>query len=139
MTATRPVPTLRGEERLYFEHAARRELIFQTCAACGHRQWYPRVVCTSCGDPGVDVTVAAGRGRIHSFTTLYRAGHVSRAADVPYTIVLVDLDEGVRVFSELVDCSPADVRVDMPVRVDFREVVDGLTLPVFVKEDDGAR
>jgi len=78
----------------------------------------------------LELIAASGRGVIHSFTTLYRAGHPSRTADVPYTVVLVDLVEGVRVFGELVDADPADIRIGLPVVVDFQDLGE-LTVPVF--------
>jgi uncharacterized OB-fold protein len=131
---TRPIPVLRGEEKLYFEHAGRGELIFQTCAHCGHRQWYPRVLCTECASTNLITTVSAGRGSIYSFTTLYRAGHPSRAQDVPYTIALVELDEGVRVFTEIVGMAPEEITVGERVVVDFQVLAEGFTLPMFTRE-----
>lgn len=138
MSNERPVPVLRGEERIYFEHAARGELVFQTCASCGVRQWYFRTVCTGCAGTDLRTTRASGRGVVHTFTTLYRAGHPSRSDDVPYTIALVDLEEGVRVFSELVDCEPATAQVGLPVSVRFQQVAEDLVLPVFAPEGGGS-
>ncbi|WP_213453193.1 Zn-ribbon domain-containing OB-fold protein [Rhizomonospora bruguierae] len=127
----RPTPVLRGEERAYFDRARERELVYQRCRTCDATQWYPRVVCIRCSGTDLELTAASGNGTIHSFTTLYRAGHPSRAADVPYTMVLVDLVEGVRVFGELVDVPPAAARIGLPVEVGFQDVTDDLTLPVF--------
>jgi uncharacterized OB-fold protein len=132
------MPVLRGEERIYFERAAQGELVFQTCESCGARQWYFRTVCVECTGTDLATTRASGRGVVHSFTTLYRAGHPSRSGDVPYTIALIDLDEGVRVFSELADCDPDAARVGLPVTVRFDRVDDDLVLPVFVPAGVGS-
>jgi uncharacterized protein len=125
MPPNHPIPDLRGEERVYFEWAERGRLAFQTCRTCGARIWYLRTVCPECLGVDLEVTAASGAGTIHSFTTLYRAGHPSRAEDVPYTVVLVDLDEGVRVIGDLVECAPDEVRIGLPVTVRFARAAEG--------------
>jgi len=59
---------------------------------------------------------ASGRGRIHSYTVVHRAPPEYRE-EVPYVVALVELDEGVRMMTRLVDVEPAEVRVDLPVEV----------------------
>lgn len=131
MTYDKPVPTLRGEERIYFEEARKHRLVFQRCDACGKAVFYLRTVCPFCTSEQLSVVAAEGRGEIYSFTTHFRAALPSFADDVPYTVVLVDLPEGVRVLADMVECRPEDVRVGMPVEVLFDDVTDELTLPRF--------
>lgn len=131
MSYDKPVPTLRGEERIYFAEARKHRLVYQHCERCGAAVFYLRTVCPVCTSEQLAVVAASGRGEIYSFTTQYRAAHPSFAADVPYTVVLVDLPEGVRVLADLVDCAPEDVRVGMPVEVLFDDVTPELTLPRF--------
>ena len=126
----RPVPTLRGEERLWFDAAREGRLVHQRCQDCQARIWYPRVLCPTCGSERLDVVDSAGRGAVHSFTVLHRAGHPSRAADVPYAVLLVDLDEGVRVLADL-DGDPGTVAVGTRVEAVFQEVAPDLVLPRF--------
>lgn len=128
------VPILRGEERLVFEHARKHELVFQRCGSCGAVVWYPRVVCPQCMGTSLAVVCSTGRGHIHSFTTLFRAGAEERAADVPYTVVLVDLDEGARVIGDLSGVAPEEVRVGLRVTVTFVEVAENVNLPAFILE-----
>jgi len=129
-----PAPVLRGEERIYFEEARRRRLVHQRCDDCGERIFYLRTVCPSCWSDRLTVCESSGRGVVHTFTTQYRPGHPAFAGKVPYTAVLVDLDEGVRVLADLVDCAPDEVHVGMPVSVVFDEVSEDLTLPRFRPE-----
>ena len=75
---------------------------------------------------------ASGRGRVHSWTMTHHAFHPGFKADLPYTLVTVDLEEGVRMNAQLRNLDPAELRVDLPVRVAFEQATDGLTLPVFV-------
>jgi hypothetical protein len=65
--------------------------------------------------------------------------HAAFAADVPYAPVVVEMDEGVRVLSQLVDCSPDDLRIGMPVEVVFEDVTDEVTLPRFRRVKEGPR
>lgn len=128
----RPTPTPRGEENIYFEEARAHRLAFQQCESCGARVFYPRTVCPVCLSDRLSLRQAAGTGTVHSFTTLHRAGHPGLADRVPYTVVLVDLDEGVRVLADLVVSPEADVPwIGMPVQAVFDEVTPELTLPRF--------
>ena len=75
---------------------------------------------------------ASGRGRVHSWTTTHHAFHPGFKPDLPYTLLTVDLDEGVRMNAQLRGLDPPELRIGLPVRVDFEQATDGLTLPVFV-------
>lgn len=128
----RPVPFPRGEERTFFDDAREHRLSYQQCEQCGTRIAYPRTVCPSCLSDRLTRHRAAGTGTVHSFTTLHRAGHPGLADRVPYTIVLVDLDEGVRLLADLVDGPGAQPpAIGMPVEVVFEVVSPELTLPRF--------
>ena len=131
MTAGKPFPTLRGEERAWFEEARSGRLVFQQCRACDERLFPPRTVCPACMSEELHLVASQGRGLVHSFTTMYVPGHPAFADDVPYTVVLVDLDEGVRMLADLVDCAPEEARVGMPVEVRFDPVDDELAVPRF--------
>ena len=131
MSLAKPIPTLRGEEKTYFEEAKAGRLVYQRCGGCKAVISYPRVVCPSCMSEDLQFVPSAGRGTIYSHTTLYRAGHPAFADDVPYTIVLVDLDEGARVIADLVDSRPEDVAVGMAVEVLFDPVTEDFTVPRF--------
>jgi uncharacterized OB-fold protein len=131
MSDAKPVPVVRGEERTYFEEARRHRLVYQSCDECGAAIFYPRAVCPTCLSERLSVAVSRGAGVVYSFTTHYRPGHPSFGDDVPYTVVLVDLAEGVRVLADIVDCAPDEVAVGMPVRVVFDDVTGELTLPRF--------
>lgn len=133
----KPVPVLRGEERTYFEAAARHRLVYQRCDDCARAIFYPRTVCPTCLSERLSVVDSGGKGVVHSFTTNHRAGHPSFRGDVPYTLVLVDLEEDVRVLADLVGCAPEDVSVGMPVQAVFDDVADDLTVPRF-RPADGA-
>ncbi len=104
-----PTGTVRGEEAVFFDALRDGRIVFQVCEGCGAAIWYLRTVCPVCMSAGLRLEHSAGRGVVHSFTTLDRAGAPGRAEDVPYTVALVDLDEGIRVIGDLVPPARHDV------------------------------
>jgi uncharacterized OB-fold protein len=111
----------------FFEAAARGELVVRACSNCGAVLHVPRAYCKNCGSWDGEWRPAGTTGTLHSFTV---ADHqVHPAYPVPYTIVLVDLDDvpGVRLLGHL-DGNP-DLTIGMPMRVRFDELADGVVLP----------
>jgi len=100
----------------FWEGVAEGVLRVQRCGACGRHVFYPRAVCPHCTTGELAWVEAGGGGRVHSFTVVHRAPAEYRE-EAPYVVALVELDEGVRLMTRLVDVAPADVRVDMPVEV----------------------
>ena len=95
MTApARPSSRQSDLARPYWEAAAEGRLLLQCCAACGKVRHYPRLLCDSCYSDAVDWKEASGRGTIHSWTVAHHAFHPAFAAELPYALVTVDLDEG---------------------------------------------
>jgi uncharacterized protein len=121
----------RGEEQAWFDAAREGRLAYQQCADCGAVPAYPRAVCPTCWSSALVNKVSAGRGIVYSFTTQYRPGGAEFADDVPYTLVLVDLEEGFRLLADLRDGRPDSVTVGMPVEAFFDEAGPGLVLPRF--------
>ena len=112
--------------------AARGELAIQTCLVCGHEQHPPRATCGACGSSDLEFRAKSGRGNIYSFTVVVRALIAELREQVPYVLVLVDLDDGPRVMS-LLRSAPDEAHVGMAVQIAF-ESVGGLTLPVFRRQ-----
>jgi uncharacterized OB-fold protein len=73
----------------------------------------------------------SGTGRVYSFTVMRRAYHPGLADSVPYTVAVIELDEGVRMVSNVVECRPEDVLVGMDVAVVFSELTPGVKIPRF--------
>jgi uncharacterized protein len=125
-----PQPT--PDTQPYWDGLNAHVLRLQRCADCGRVRHYPRPVCDACYSMHVEWIDATGRGRVHSWTTTHHAFHSGFKGDLPYTLVTVDLDEGVRMNAQLRGLDPAALRVGLPVRVEYELATDGLTLPVFV-------
>jgi hypothetical protein len=86
-------------------------------------------MCPSCHSLEQDVIDLAGTGVVYSYSILHHPQHPS--FEYPVIAVLVELDEGVRILSNLVDILPDDVRIGMPVQVRFEPTRDDMAVPVF--------
>jgi uncharacterized OB-fold protein len=96
-------------------------LLVTRCRACTRAHHYPRPFCPHCWSEDVEWEAASGRGTVYTFSTV-RVNDLPPFGDkVPYTVAIVELDEGPRLMTNLVDCEPEDVRIGMPVEVTFRE------------------
>jgi uncharacterized OB-fold protein len=125
--------------REFWAAAARGELAVPRCDACRRYVWYPDGACRFCGSRALTWTTVSGRGRLFSWSVVRRAFIPQLAADVPYVPALVTIDEdpAVRLVTRVVDCNPAELRIDMPVRAVFRPlrfagVTGEVIAPLFV-------
>ncbi len=118
------------ESEPFFDAAREQRLIVQRCSACHEHQFYPRKICVHCGSPDVDWVDASGKGTVHTYTVIHRQGMPGWRDEVPYVAAIIELDEGVRMTTNVVECSPEQVSIGMPVEVTF--VDEGpLVLPRF--------
>jgi uncharacterized OB-fold protein len=105
--------------------------VVQRCGTCGALRFPAREVCSRCLSREVSWVPVSGRGTVWSFVVMHQAAHPWFAARVPYAVVQVELEEGVRMISNLLDVPPAEMRIGMPVEVVFDPVADGVVLPRF--------
>jgi hypothetical protein len=123
-----PVPTPDSDE--FWAGCRAGELRIPRCRACGLLNWFPRSMCRQCSSEDLHWEAMSGRGQLYSFSVVRRSP--SPDLPSPYVLALVDLDEGVRLMSHVVDIEPDDVRVGMDLAVSFRVVSEEIALPVFV-------
>jgi uncharacterized OB-fold protein len=102
------------------------------CERCGQARFPPTTYCSRCQAPEHLWIESTGRGRVFSWIVVrHPVPREVYAEDVPYIVAVVELDEGVRIPSNIIDCTPELVHADLPVRVVFRDVNDQISLPVF--------
>jgi uncharacterized OB-fold protein len=126
------VAGLRAEahERPFWDALREHRLVLQRCTGCGHFQHYPRSLCKSCLSDALEFVASPGHGTVGSFTVIHRAPLAELRPLTPYMLALIDLDEGVRMMSNVV-AEPRDVYIGCPVAVDFVDLASEVTLPVF--------
>ncbi|MGO9773835.1 MAG: Zn-ribbon domain-containing OB-fold protein [Roseiarcus sp.] len=113
----------------FVDGLARSELLLPWCRACGRPHFYPRFACPHCWGENYDWRRASGNGTVHSFSEVRANPPTAFAPRLPYVIAIIDLDEGVRMMSNIVG-EAADVAIGDRLRVEFHER-DGVNLPLF--------
>jgi hypothetical protein len=127
----KPIPLPDALTRPFWEAAKQGRFLIQHCANCGTHQFYPQSSCRRCLSDDLAWVDAKGKGTVYAYTVVHRAPKRAFEADVPYTVALVDLDEGCRLLSNIVGVSPGTVRVGMPVEVVFEAITPEISLPKF--------
>lgn len=128
MSDTLPVPKPTAVSAPFWDATRRRELTMQRCESCDRLVWYPRFVCPHCGGSSLRWETLSGKGVVYAVSVHHRAALPALADKVPYSVVLVDLDEGVRLMSNVFGPAPA---VGDPVEVAWVPLDDGRNLAVF--------
>jgi uncharacterized OB-fold protein/acyl dehydratase len=125
----RPRPAVTQDNAFFFEGAKQHKLLIQRCASCGRLRHPPGPMCPECRSLEWNTLEASGRGVVYSFVVNH---HPQVAAfDYPLVVALVELEEGTRLVSNIVDVGSSEVRVGMTVEVEFVAFDDELTLPQF--------
>ena len=127
----KPLPTPDTDSAAFWSGLKEGKLLLQHCLDCGHVQYYQQSLCRRCGGERLEHRAASGRGKVHSFSVVYRAPGPAFKRDVPYAVLLVDLEEGPRMISSLVGAKPESVTFDMPVQLVCEKASDEITLPRF--------
>ncbi|MEU9986117.1 Zn-ribbon domain-containing OB-fold protein [Streptomyces sp. NPDC048045] len=115
------VPETDAFTRPYWEAAAEGRLLVRRCGACGRAHHYPREFCPHCWSEEVTWEEASGRATLYTWSTVHRNDLPPFGDRTPYTAAVVDLAEGPRMMTELVECAAGDLAAGMPLRVMFRE------------------
>jgi uncharacterized protein len=126
-----PNPLNRESSLPFWEAAQRHELAMPRCTRCDRLFFYPREVCPVCLASDIDWVTVSGRGRLHSFTVIHQPANPAFRDDAPYIYAAVQLDEGPRMITNLVNCSPERARIDMPVIAVYDDVTPEVTLVKF--------
>jgi len=115
----------------FWEATKRHELIVPRCTMCDHLFFYPRSECPRCLSSNIVWAPVSGRGRLYSFTIVNQPVHPAFRDDAPHVYAIVQLDEGPRMISNVVECDHADLQVDMPLIAVFDDVTPEWTLVKF--------
>jgi uncharacterized protein len=127
----RPLPELRNFGAEYWRAAAKGMLVIPACVGCGRNFWHPRPHCPFCGSPAVEWKGHSGKGIVHTFTVVRQSSDAFFKTKVPYAVVMVQLDDGPLVMSNLVECEVANVKIGMRVAVTFEPVNEEVAIPMF--------
>ena len=102
--------------------------MIRKCKQCGGYQWPPRPMCSHCHSFALEWVKSSGKGTLYTYTVIYRAFHPAFQDDVPYGVVVVELEEGPRVMGNSVGVSPEELKIGMSMEAVFSDVTEGVTL-----------
>jgi uncharacterized OB-fold protein len=127
----KPLPVPDPDSRAYWKGLKDGRLLLQHCGDCGHVQLYQQAICRRCGSEALEHRAASGRGVVHSFSVVHRAPGPAFKRDTPYAVLLVELAEGPRMISSLVEGDAMAVEFDMRVELVCDRISDEVVLPRF--------
>ena len=127
---TKPVPVTQPWSEKFWEGTKQGKLFIQVRKDCKSKIFYPRKFCPECWSGNLDWIEASGKAKIYTFSTAYSMVEPKFMDELPYTIAYVDLQEGIRMMTRIVECKPEDIKLGMDVEVVFHER-GGYFLPYF--------
>ena len=125
------LPRPRPETAVWWESCREHKLMIQRCSKCGEFQFYPRIICLSCLSERIGWVQSSGRGKVVTYTVCRIPVAEAYAADVPYVVALIQLEEGPTLMSNIIDVDPESVISGMGVEVVFEKWSDEITMPQF--------
>jgi len=131
--SARLAPLVTIDSQFFWDGIKDHKLLIQRCAECGRLRHPPRPMCPHCNSLSWSTIESSGRGAVFSFVMPQHPPYPW--FDYPYIVALVDLDEGIRLVSNLCNVAPDDVPIGMRVEVFYEHFDDGLVLPQFRPAD----
>ena len=127
----KPLPVIQPWSKGFWEGTKANKLMVQECKECKAKIFYPRKACPECWSSDLDWSEASGKGKVYTFTVTMMGVEDVFSEDIPFVLACVDLEEGVRMMTRIVECDPDAVRIGMDVEVVFEPVTEEITLPFF--------
>lgn len=127
----KPLPIADSDTAAFWRGLNEGKLLLQHCLDCAQVHYYQQGICRHCGSSRLEHRPASGRGKVYSYSVVYRAPGPAFRNDTPYAVLLVELEEGPRMISSLVDGDPEKVDFDMAVQLVCERVSDAIALPRF--------
>lgn len=125
------MPKITDENETYWHGLREGKLLVQRCLSCEQLQFYPRFFCIHCHGRQLEWVETKGIGTVYTFTVIRRAPSAAFENDVPYLLALVELEEGIRMMSRVVQIEPEHCRIGLPVKWMPQQEEHDLVLPVF--------
>jgi uncharacterized OB-fold protein len=135
---SRPTQLESTEAAPYWEATRTRQLVLPWCATCERPFWYPRAACPGCLGTDIEWRGASGRGTVYALSIQHNAALPEFKDQVPYAVALVELDEGVRFMTNIVNTDPFGVAIGQRVRLTWEPIEDGRAIAVFEPEEESS-
>jgi hypothetical protein len=127
-----PGPNPDSTSQPYWDACDRCELTFQRCGNCGAAQFQPASICRTCTSNRLSWEKSSGRGSVYSWSVVWRPPTPDYTT--PFVVAIVDLEEGYQMMANVIGCEPEQLRVGLPVQVEFHPLAGGHLLPYFAPD-----
>ena len=133
MSYDKPLPVADPVTQPFWDGLKVDELRIKRCSDCDKAVFYPRVLCPHCGSRQLAWTVCSGRGIVYAFTSTHRGTPAAFKSAAPYVVAMVELEEGARLMTNIIDVepSPSAVKIGMSVEIVFDKITESVTLAKF--------
>jgi uncharacterized OB-fold protein len=128
---SKPLPVVDKQTKPFWDAAKRHELCLPRCLECGRARSELERWCPYCGSQNSKWAKMSGRGTIWSHCDFHKAYFKGFEADLPYNVAVVELEEGPKLFTNIVQAKPEEIRVGVPVEVVFDDVTAEVSLVKF--------
>ncbi len=127
----KPLPQVEPYTQAFWDGTRDGKLLVQVCNACDAKIFFPRKQCPDCWSEDLGWVEASGKAEIYAFSVTYEGVEAAFREDLPIVLAWVDLPEGIRMQTNIVDCDPESVAIGQQVEVVFKQATDEITLPYF--------
>jgi hypothetical protein len=126
----KPLPVITPEDKPFWDAGKRHELMLQKCGDCDTLR-HPSPICGNCLSMDSEWVAMSGRGKLYTWTVVHQRYHPGFAEETPYNVAIVELEEGPRLLTKIVDCPNDNLYIGMEVEVVFEDVTEEIALPKF--------
>ena len=126
-----PLPQPTEEAQPFFDALLEGRLTIQRCTACGALSHPPKAMCSACHGKAFDWRPMSGKGEVYSYVVTHQAVHPAFVDHTPMATVEIELAEGPRLVSNLVDVPADEIEIGLPVQVVFEDIGNGVVVPLF--------
>jgi len=127
----KPLPIPNEDTKPFWDGLKEHKLRIQKCSQCGQFRFPPRIICPYCMALESEWVEVEGRAAVYAFTVVHRAYTPAYESELPYVVAIVELEEGVRLVTNIVGCKPEQVAIGMRVQLSFEDVTPEFTLHRF--------
>ncbi|GHI00990.1 Zn-ribbon domain-containing OB-fold protein [Neobacillus kokaensis] len=132
----KPIPLKTQDNQPYWDAADRHELVIQKCESCQSYSHPPGPACAKCGSTELSWQNLGSEinGTVYSYVTSYRPFLPGFQDDLPLTIAIVELEKtpAVRIIGNILNCTPEDIQIGMPVKMAWQDITDDRSLPQWI-------
>ena len=127
----KPLPIPNEDTKPFWDGLKEHKLSIQKCSQCGQFRFPPRIICPYCMSLESEWVEVEGGGTVYSFTIVHHAYTPAYEGELPYVVAIIEIEEGIRLISNIVGCKPEQVEIGMHVGLTFEDVTPDFTLHKF--------